>query len=181
MPKLLYAAPISNSMLFNSDQVPSVALAKCTQALGLPRIQRHAFICADQTIPKCCDKALGLESWNYLKQRLTELKLAPSLANHPISIFRTKANCLCVCQRGPIMVVYPDGVWYHSVTPEVIEQIIQSHFLNNRILEAYAFLVHPLSDPSGMNDWAPSNAAAKAVLEGETPPSLPPKPDQTRT
>ena len=43
------------------------------------------------------------------------------------------------------MVVYPDGVWYHSVTPEVIEQIIQAHFIHNQIVEANAFLVHPLS------------------------------------
>ncbi|MBP0020396.1 MAG: ferredoxin [Cyanobacteria bacterium SBLK] len=119
-------------------------LESCVQSLGLQKIQRHLFLCADQTKPKCCPKEIGLESWDYLKQRLRELGLDKPGGDRETCIFRTKSNCLRVCAEGPILLVYPDGIWYRRATPEIIERIIQEHLIGDRPVKEYIFCQHPL-------------------------------------
>lgn len=104
---------------------------------GVLGAQRHLFLCLG---PDCCAPAEGEATWDYIKQRIRETRIAA---------MRTKASCLRVCSGGPWLVVYPDGVWYGAMTPARFERILEEHLLAGRPVEEWIAARNPL-DGCGM-------------------------------
>lgn len=132
-------------------------LEKVAGALSIGRAPRHIFLCAEQSTPRCSTASESGKVWAYLKNRLKELDLTsppppwrgdftgepPETVAGTGTVLRSKVDCFRVCEQGPIAVVYPDAVWYHSVSVEVMERIIREHLIGGRPVTEYIFAIGP--------------------------------------
>ena len=79
--------------------------------MSVQRVSHHLLLCATPTKAKCCDPNTGLATWNELKRLIKELGLENSDRPEGV-VLRSKVDCLRICDKGPILVVWPDGIWY---------------------------------------------------------------------
>jgi (2Fe-2S) ferredoxin len=143
-----------------TDRVRPDRLDAIAGTLGIGGLQRHIFLCAQQTTPKCSGYEESATVWRHLKRRLKQLDLAsapapwrgidvdqpaPPSAPGAGTVLRTKVDCLRVCEQGPIAVVYPDGTWYRGVTTEVLDRIIDEHIVGGVPVDEFVFAVDDLT------------------------------------
>ena len=133
-------------------------LRKIASALSIGGVERHIFLCAEQSNPRCASYDVTSDAWSQLKRSTKERQLSSpppkwrgnldhdpgAVAPGTGSVLRTKVDCLRVCEQGPIAVVYPDGVWYHSVSGDVLDRIIEEHLVGGEIVEEFVFVRNSL-------------------------------------
>jgi (2Fe-2S) ferredoxin len=91
----------------------------CTK-LQIGKLTRHIFLC---TGPKCVSNEEGMKAWDHLKTKLKDENLK--------TVYRTKVGCLRVCKNGPIGLIYPEGTWYHSLSPENLDRVLEEDIKRN--------------------------------------------------
>lgn len=144
-------------------------LRMIASALSIEGLQRHIFLCAQQSNPRCSTYEESKQAWRQLKRTAKALDIAsappvwrgnPSRPATPVeqgngTILRSKVDCLRICEQGPIAVVYPDGVWYHSVAGEVLDRIVREHLVGGRTVDEYVFAVDNLHPGMATDHRAP--------------------------
>lgn len=137
---------------------PQERLENIAEALSIPRVQRHIFLCADQTNPKCAPREETHELWTHLKSRLKQIDAASAPPKwqgdmdhdpDPVepgsgTVLRTKADCLRICEQGCIAVVYPEGTWYAGLDIDRLDRVIDEHLMGGQPVEDIAFAVGDL-------------------------------------
>ena len=122
--------------------------AEVADKLKIGDYHRHVLLC---TGGKCNTEEVGQEAWEELKRLLKEKNL--SLSTGCNACYRTKVNCLRICQDGPIVVVYPEGTWYSGMTKERIPRFVQQHLIEGKPIEEWVFARNPLPNEEGQTQF----------------------------
>jgi (2Fe-2S) ferredoxin len=115
-------------------------LQKAAETLGIGAFHRHVFLCVSGG--KCCTEEVGNAAWEVLKKELKDKGL--SLSTGPNACYRTKVGCLRICMEGPILVVYPEGLWYCGMTADRIPRFVQEHLIEGKPIQEWIFASNPL-------------------------------------
>lgn len=123
-------------------QVVKKALSRGISTTGRGGYARHVLLCVGEN---CCEGADFQEVVKRLNKRLATLQKEGTY------VYRTIVGCLNFCRGGPLLVVYPDGVWYHSVTTDVLDRIVDEHLVGGKVVVEYAFARNPMAEtrPAG--------------------------------
>lgn len=96
--------------------------------------RKHIFFCVNDRGPDSerpsCNRCGSAAIREYAKKRIKEMELSGQG-----NIRVNQAGCLDRCEEGPVCVVYPEGVWYTYVDEEDVDEIIESHLLNDKLVE----------------------------------------------
>lgn len=94
---------------------------------------KHVFFCTNQREDgsACCNDHGAQKARDYMKAKVKELGI-PKLGN---KIRINSAGCMDRCEEGPVIVVYPEGTWYTYVDEKDLDEIIEEHLKNGRVVE----------------------------------------------
>jgi (2Fe-2S) ferredoxin len=94
---------------------------------------KHVFFCVNQREEgvDCCANRGSQKARDYVKNKVKEL----SISNRQNNIRINSAGCMDRCDEGPVVVVYPEGVWYTYVDESDLDEIIEGHLKNGRVVD----------------------------------------------
>jgi (2Fe-2S) ferredoxin len=115
------------------------------RAPEMERYSRHVLVC---TGGFCSPSRQG----RALYAQLASLLQREELLFGPTRVKRSEAPCLGVCAGGPIVAVYPEGVWYHNVSPALLERIVVEHLRHGRVLSEAVFHRLGAEEKTGRRD-----------------------------
>lgn len=132
---------------------PERRLESIAEALSIPRVERHIFLCADQSNPRCAPTEVTNVLWKHLKKRLRDLDLTSAppkwqgdLEHDPEpeqpgggTVLRSKVDCLRICEQGAVAVVYPEGTWYAGLDKDKLDRIIEEHLVGGEPVDELSF------------------------------------------
>ena len=107
------------------------------------KVSHHLLLCGTSNNQLCCDRQTGEACWTALKKLVRELDLENLDRSNGI-VLRSKIDCLRICREGPILLIWPDGIWYKDVYSNRIERIIESHIIHGNPIKEWVLQETPL-------------------------------------